>query len=322
MQRRKLLAAAASAAAAATAPRVSAQGVTYPNKPITLICPWPPGGGADVQLRTLAKVMSGMLGEQVVLENRPGATGTLGAIALMQAKPDGYTLAQSHNGVLRQPFLAPTAYDALKDFTYIIGVSDNPFGLVVREDRPWRSLQDFIAHAKQNPGKINIAVPGKGSPGHLVAEQIAHKFDLKWTTVPYRGTANSMQALLAGEVDAAAESTGWVPFIEGGKARLLATFGRKRLKKYPDVPTLLDLKIDASDFSPWGIVAPAGLDPTIAKKLHDTIQRAMATPEFATMLAALAQEPVYMSPAQYVAYVREAVPQQKLIVDKYNLKAN
>jgi tripartite-type tricarboxylate transporter receptor subunit TctC len=322
MQRRQLLTFAAGAAAAAATPWASAQAANYPNKPITLICPWPPGGGADVQLRTLAKIMSGLLGEQVVVENRPGATGALGAMALMKARPDGYTLAQSHNGVLRQPFLAPTPYDPLKDFTYIIGVSDNPFGLVVREDRPWNTFQEFIAYAKQNPGKVNIAVPGKGSPGHLVSEQVAEKFDLKWTIVPYRGTANSMQALLAGEVDAAAESTGWVPFVEGNKARLLVTFGRERLKKYPNVPTLLDLKIDASDFSPWGIVAPAGLDAAIATKLHDTIRQAMGTTEFMNMLATLAQEPVYMSPSQYVAYVREAVPQQKLIVQKYNLKAS
>ncbi|HYF21158.1 MAG TPA: tripartite tricarboxylate transporter substrate binding protein [Ramlibacter sp.] len=317
MNRRDLLAACAGTAMAGAA---WAQG-TYPTRPITLICPWPPGGGADVQLRMLAKLMSAQLGQNVVVENRPGATGSLGAVALMQAKPDGYTLAQSHNGVLRQPFIAPTPYDPLKDFTYIIGVSDNPFGLVVREDREWKTLEQFIEHARRNPGKVNIGVPGRGSPGHLVSDQIASQFDLKWTVVPYRGTANTMQALLAGEIDAAAESTGWVPFVEGNKARLLAVFSRQRFKKFPNVPTLVEQKIQAWDYSPWGIVAPAGLDPAIATRLHDAIRRVMDNPEFVNLLATLAQEPLYMSPQRYVEYVREAMPQQKVIVEKYNLKA-
>ena len=317
MNRRDLLAACAGTAMAGAA---WAQG-TYPTRPITLICPWPPGGGADVQLRMLAKLMSAQLGQNVVVENRPGATGSLGAVALMQAKPDGYTLAQSHNGVLRQPFIAPTPYDPLKDFTYIIGVSDNPFGLVVREDREWKTLEQFIEHARRNPGKVNIGVPGRGSPGHLVSDQIASQFDLKWTVVPYRGTANTMQALLAGEIDAAAESTGWVPFVEGNKARLLAVFSRQRFKKFPNVPTLVEQKIQAWDYSPWGIVAPAGLDPAIATRLHDAIRRVMDNPEFVNLLATLAQEPLYMSPQRYLEYVREAMPQQKVIVEKYNLKA-
>jgi tripartite-type tricarboxylate transporter receptor subunit TctC len=321
MKRRHVVGAIGAMAGAAALPQAAWSQGTYPTRPITLICPWPPGGGADVQLRMLAKLVSGILGQPVVVENRPGATGSLGAVALLQAKPDGYTLAQSHNGVLRQPFIAPTPYDPLKDFTYLLGISDNPFGLVVREDRPWKTLEQFIDYARQNSGKVNIAVPGKGSPGHLVSDRMAAEFDLKWTTVPYRGTANSMQALLAGEVDAAAESTGWVSFVESNKMRLLATFGRERLKKYPNVPTLVELKIDAWDFSPWGIVGPAGMDPKVAQTLHDAMRRAMEMREFTDLLATLAQEPVYMSPAKYVEYVRQAVPQQKIIVEKYNLKA-
>ena len=319
MKRRHLIAAGAGAAALASAGWAQ---TAFPTRPVTLICPWPPGGGADAQLRMLAKLMSAELGQSVVVENRPGATGTLGAMALAQAKPDGYTLAQSHNGVLRQPFIAPTPYDPLKDFTYLIGVSDNPFALVVREDSAWKNLEQFVDHARKNPGKVNIAVPGKGSPGHLLSEQIAAQRDLQWTTVPYRGTANSMLALLAGDVDAAAESTGWVPFVESGKARLLAVFGRQRMKKFPSVPTLTELKINASDLSPWGIVGPAGMEPAVATRLHDSIRRAMDKPEFVNLLTSLGQEPLYMSPAKYLEYVRDAVPQQKIIVDKYNLKAN
>ena len=318
MRRRHFAGAVAAASLAGTAAWAQRD---FPNRPITLICPWPPGGGADLQLRMLAKLTGTLLGQPMVVENRPGVTGSLGAITLMQAKPDGYTLCQSHNAVLRQPFIAATPYDPLKDFTYLIGVSDNPFGLVVRADSPWKTMAQFLDHARGNPGKVNIAMPGKGSPGHLISEQIATAQGLQWTTVPYRGTANSMQALLGGQVDAAAESTGWVPFVEGGKVRLLAVFGKARMKKYPDVPTLIEININASDYSPWGIVGPAGMDPAIAKTLHDGMRKAMLMPEFTNLLSTLGQEPIYMSPADYVRYVSEAVPQQKAIVEKYNLKA-
>jgi tripartite-type tricarboxylate transporter receptor subunit TctC len=301
----------------------AAHAQAFPNKPITLIVPFTAGGSSDVHLRALADQASKILGQPIVIDNKPGAVGTLGpSLMATTAKPDGYTIGMVSLAVFRQPFIQKVSYDPLKDFTYIIGVSDNPFGLVVREDREWKTLEQFIGHAKRNPGKVNIGVPGRGSPGHLVSDQIATQFDLKWTVVPYRGTANTMQALLAGEIDAAAESTGWVPFVEGSKARLLAVFSRQRFRKFPGVPTLIEQKIDAWDYSPWGIVAPAGLDPAIATRLHDAIRRVMEQPEFVHLLATLAQEPLYMSPQQYVAYVREALPQQKAIVEKYNLRAS
>ena len=303
-------------------PASSAWSQAFPSRPLTLVCPWPPGGGGDLQLRTLAKAAGAILGQNVVVENRPGATGTIGAASIVRAKPDGYTLAQSHNAVLRQPYVTATTWDAGKDFTYIIGVSDNPFGLVVNADAPWRSFQEFLDYARQNPGVVTIAVPGKGSPGHQMADQIASARSVQVTPVPYKGTADSLQALMGGHVTAAAESTGWVPYVDGGRARLLAVFTERRMKRYPNVPTLKELGVNAADYSPWGIVGPAGMDPAVVRVLHDALRKAMEEPEFTAVLGALAQEPVYMGSDDYRKYALDAIPFQKTLVEKYGLKQN
>lgn len=309
-------------AMAAGIPATRAIAQAFPARPITLVCPWPPGGGGDLQLRALAKAAGGLLGQSIVVENRPGATGTIGATTIARAKPDGYALAQSHNAVLRQPFIAPTPYDPAKDFTYIIGVSDNPFGMVVKADAPWRTFAEFLEHARRHPGTVTIAVPGRGSPGHLVADEVGTRQKVEWTVVPFKGTADSMQALLGGHVTAAAESTGWVGHVDGGRARLLAVFGQRRLRKYPGVPTLKELGVDVADYSPWGIVGPAGMEPAIVRTLHDAFKRAMDEPEFVALLASLAQEPIYMSSDDYRKYALDAIPFQRSIVEKYGLKQN
>lgn len=294
----------------------------FPARPIVLVCPWPAGGGADVQLRTLAKLVGAALGQNMLVENRPGATGTLGAGSIARAKPDGYLIAQSHNAVLRQPFVADTPWDAARDFTYIIGISDNPFGLVVRADSQWQTLEQFLDHARSAPRTVTIAVPGRGSPGHIVADSIAATQRIDWTVVPYKGTADSLQNLMGGHVTAAAESTGWAPYVDAGRARLLAVFGDKRLKKYPNVPTLRERGIALSDFSPWGIVGPAGMEAAVVRTLHDAFRKAMQESEFVALLEKLAQEPVYMSTEQYRDYALRAIPFQKTLVDKYNLRQN
>lgn len=316
--RRNLLLTALAAAVFPTVTRAQ----QYPARPISLICPWPAGGGADVQLRTLAKLVGPILGQNMIVENRPGATGTLGPGSIVRAKPDGYVLAQSHNAVLRQPFVTETPWDATKDFTYIIGISDNPFGLVVRADSPWQSLEQFLDHARKHGNEVTIAVPGRGSPGHVIADSIGGSQRIEWTVVPYKGTADSLQNLIGGHVTAAAESTGWAPYVDSGRARLLAVFGTQRLKKYPNVPTLKERGIDLSDFSPWGIVGPAGMEAAVVKTLHDAFRKAMQDPEFISLLDRLAQEPVYMSSEQYREYALKAIPFQKTLVEKYNLRQN
>jgi tripartite-type tricarboxylate transporter receptor subunit TctC len=256
-----------------------------------------------------------------VIENRPGAAGAMGAAAVVRAKADGYTLSQSHNGSIRYPYMVPNApYDPNKDFTYILGISDNPFGLVVRSDSPWQTLDQFLKHAQQTPGAVSVAVPGTGSPGHLVADQIAAAAKIQWNVIPFKGTADSMNSLLGGHVTAAAESTGWATYVDSGRLRLLGVFTDRRMKKYPNVPTLKEAGINASDFSPWGIVGPAGMDPAVVRTLHDAFKAAMEHPEFAALLTSLSQQTHYMTGDEYRKYVAEAAQHQKGVVEKYNLR--
>ena len=316
ISRRSFAAAALAALLAARFAR--AQG--FPSRPITFLCPWPAGGGGDLQMRTLARLAGAIFGEKVVVENRPGATGTLAAAAVARMKPDGYTVAQSHDGVLRQPFITPSGYDPAADFTYVIGVSENVFGMVVRADSPWRTFPQFVEHARKNPDAVSIAVPGKGSPGHRVCDSIATAQKLKWTTVPYKGTVDSLNGLMGGHVNAAAEASTWVTHVDNGRLRLLAVFGGRRLKRYPNVPTLKELGFDIVEFSPWGIVGPAGMEPGVVSVLHDAVRRAMDDPEFVSLLETLGQEPVYMSADAYRKYALEAIPFQKSVVERYGLR--
>lgn len=292
---------------------------TFPSKPITLICPWPAGGGADAQMRALAAAASKAFGQEVIIENKAGAIGTLGPSALVNAKPDGYKLSQATNAVYRQPFITKTAYDPTKDFTYILGVTGFTFGLVVRSDSPWKTLADLVAHAKANPGKVIFGTFGVGSPPQTVMDRIAAKNGIQWTHVPFKGTSEGMTALKGGHMDALADGTGWAQFVDAGHFRLLAVFGDTRLKRWPDVPTLKELGYDIAEVSPWGIIGPKGMEPQIVKTLHDGFQKAMQDPEFLKVLDLLVQKPMYMSSDAYREFSLGQIPVQKAIVEKYKL---
>jgi tripartite-type tricarboxylate transporter receptor subunit TctC len=307
-------------AALTLATATAAWAQTFPSRPITLICPWPAGGGADAQMRSLAEAASKVFGQRVIIENRAGATGTIGASALAAAKPDGYTLSQLTNAVYRQPHMGKTTYDPAKDFTFVLGVSGYSFGIVVRADAPWKTLEEFLAYAKANPGKVTFGTFGNGSPPHVVMDRIAAKRGIEWQHVPFKGTAESVTALLGGHVGAVAEGTGWGPFVDSGKARLLATMGDKRLKKWPNAPTLKELGFEIVESSPWALAAPKGIDPAIAKTLHDGFKKAMEDPKFIETLDTLGQEPLYMSPDAYARYASLQMVEQKAIVEKYNLR--
>ena len=291
----------------------------FPTKPITLICPWPPGGGADAQMRALAQAASKVFGQNVVIENRAGAIGTIGPSTLVNARGDGYTLSQATNAVYRQPFITKTAYDPEKDFTYIIGISGFSFGLAVRADSGWKSLQEFLAYAKANPGKVTFGTFGIGSPPQTVMDRLAERHGIEWVHLAFKGTAESVAALKGGHVQAIADGTGWGPFVDSGDFRLLATFGATRLKRWPAVPTLRDLGYDIDEVSPWGIIGPKGMDAALVKTLHDGFRKAMDDPGFLKMLENLVQEPLYMSTDEYRKYSLGQIPVQKTIVEKYKL---
>lgn len=293
----------------------------FPVKPITLICPWPAGGSSDLVMRAFAESVSKQLGQQVVIENRPGASGTMGAGALMNAQPDGYTLTQLPISVFRIPHINKTPFDPLKDITYIINVTGYTFGLVVRADAPWKDLSEFVAYAKANPEKITYGTPGAGTTPHLAVEQFALKAGIKLSHIPFKGFAENMQSLLGGHTMALSDSTGWAPHVDAGKARILATYGSKRTKRWPQVPTLLDAGYDTVSDSPFGFGGPKGMDPKVVKILHDAFHKAMDDPKVLAMLEKFDQPVIYMNGDDYTKFAKKTFVEERALIERLGMAA-
>jgi tripartite-type tricarboxylate transporter receptor subunit TctC len=306
----------ACAAAFMAAPVTSAG---FPERPVVVLCAFPAGSGADATLRALAQAAGRHL-EQVIVDNRPGAAGTLAAATLTTSKRDGYTIAQVTNSLVRQRFIAKTRYDPAKDFTYLIGITAFEFGLAVRADAPWQTLDEFLAHAKAHPGKVTYGTSGIGTAQHQVMERLAALKGIHWIHAPYKGTAPLLVALQGGHLDAVSDTSGWGPFFDSGKFRVLAVYGSQRLKRWPQVPTLRESGFDISESVPWGLAAPASLDPAVARKLHDAFRSAMDDPQFIASLALLGQEPRYMDGDTYRKYMLDRAPIERAVVERYNLR--
>lgn len=262
----------------------------FPDRPVKLIIPWAAGGPADGGFRILAESAARKFAQPVVVENKGGASGVLGALALQEAKPDGYTISQMHMSVLRQPLLNPQLrYDPIADLTYILQITGFVMGVVVRAEAPWQTLPELLAYAKAHPGKLNWGTLGIGSTQHLAMERLGLAQGLSWTHAPYRGTADTLRALLGGEIDFASESSGWAPMVQAGKLRLLAVFTAARAKRFPDAPTVRELGYDVVVESPGGLIGPRGMDPAVVKVLADTFRVAAQEPQHLQFLDAMDQ---------------------------------
>jgi tripartite-type tricarboxylate transporter receptor subunit TctC len=298
-----------------------AQGA-YPNRPITLVVPWPAGGSTDRHLRTLAEIAGKHLGQNIIVENKPGAGGTLGPSTVAQtAKPDGYTITQYPLGLLRIPHMQKVAWHPLNDFTHIIGVSGYTFGFTVRADSPYKTFNDYIEAARKQPGKLDYGSTGIGSSPHLLMEEVAGNAKVQLTHVPFKGNADLQQALLGGHVQAQSDATGWDKFVDGGQMRLLVTFGEQRTKRWPDVPTAKDLGYGVVSSSPYGIAGPKGMEPAVVKTLHDAFKKAMEDPKHLEVLAQLNQEVWYRNGEDYAAWARETFARDKALIERLGLAA-
>jgi tripartite-type tricarboxylate transporter receptor subunit TctC len=293
----------------------------YPSRPVVLVVPWPAGGTTDVAMRALAAATEKYLNQKIVIENRPGAGGALGPQQVAQnVAPDGYTVVQIPITVFRYPFMHRTTLDPATDFTYIIGITGYTFGVVVRNDAPWKTFQEFLAYAKANPGKINYGSPGAGTSLHITMEQIARQQGIKWTHVPFKGTSETTGALLGGHIDAVADASGWAPLVKAGQLRLLVIWNAARSKNYPDVPTLRESGIDLVSNSPFGIAGPKGMDPKIVKIIHDAFKKGAADPAYIASMEKLDQEAAYMSSADYLTFAKEQLVEQKKLIEELGLK--
>jgi tripartite-type tricarboxylate transporter receptor subunit TctC len=320
LSRRALLC--AGLATAFLAPLGSAFAQAYPSKPITLIVPWPPGGSTDRHLRTLAEIASKHLGQSVIVQNQPGGGGTTGPGNMaLNAKPDGYTIAQFPMGMLRIPHMQKTLWNPLTDFSFILGVSGYTFGFVVKTDAPHKTFTEYVEAARKTPGQIDYGSTGIGTSPHLLLEELSANTKVQFNHVPFKGNADLMQALLGGHVMAASDASGWDKFVDAGQMRLLVTFGDKRTKRWPTVPTAKELGFNVVGNSPYGLVGPKGMDPAVLKTLHDAFKKAMDDPKHVELLDQLNQDAWYRSGEDYAAWARTAYAKDKLLIERLGLAA-
>ncbi|QQS13624.1 MAG: tripartite tricarboxylate transporter substrate binding protein [Rhodospirillales bacterium] len=304
----------------AAMPFAAAAQAKFPERPIKLIIPWAAGGPADAGFRILAESVSTELGQPVIVENKAGASGILGAIALQDAKPDGYTISQMHMSVLRQPLLNKSlTYHPINDLTYILQITGFTMGVVVRADAPWKTLPELLAHAKANPGKLNYGTLGIGSTQHLAMERVGMIQGLSWTHAPYRGTADTLRALLGGEIDFASEASGWAPMVRAGQLRLLAVFTASRASRFPDTPTVRDLGIDVAVDSPGGLIGPRGMDPAVVKVLADAFRAAARKPAHLKFLDNMNQPLLLQDGPAYRDQMARTLEEERELLRRLNL---
>jgi tripartite-type tricarboxylate transporter receptor subunit TctC len=296
-----------------------ARAQAFPARPIKYICPWPAGGSTDAVIRALAQSAAKTLGQNIIVENKPGAGGMLGANELVSAAPDGYTLSQLPHGVFRIPHMQKTTFDTLKDFTWIACLTGYTFGLVVPADSPIKTIADLVAYAKANPEKFTYGSTGIGTSPHLAVEEFAQRAGIKLTHVPFKGTADNMQAILGGHTMAASDATGWAPHVESGKLRLLATYGSKRTKRWPTVPTLDELGYKTVSDSPFGVCGPKGMDPAVVRTLHDAFKKTLEDPAVLASFEKFDQTVIYMDTEQYTRFARESFAAEKATMERLGL---
>ena len=316
--RRQILKLASAGAASIALPQlVYAQ--AFPSRPIRYICPWPAGGSTDAVIRSLADSAGKILGTTIIVDNKPGAAGMLGANELVNAKPDGYTVSQLPHGVFRVPHMQKVQFDTIKDFTWIACLTGYTFGLVVPASSPFKTIKEFVDFAKANPDKITYGHTGIGTSPHLAVEEFAQRADIKLTNVPFKGNADNMQAVLGGHVMAASDATGWGPHVEAGKLRLLATYGSKRTKRWPNVPTLDELGYKTVSDSPFGVCGPKGMDPAVTAKLHDAFKKTLDDPAVLATFDKYDQSVIYMGTEAYTKFARESFASEKALIERLGM---
>jgi tripartite-type tricarboxylate transporter receptor subunit TctC len=286
----------------------AAQAQTYPDRPVRLIAPFPAGGLADVLARAVGDQMTKTLGQPVVVENRAGAGGNTGALAVATAAPDGYTLLMSSAGILTaNPFLySKMPFDVETAFIPISNVAEMSMLLVVNPNVEAKTLKDFVALAKARPGKLNFGSPGIGTTGHLGLAMFMHAAKVQITHVPYRGAAPAVQDLIAGQIDGVVDNPPTViSHIEGGRLRPLAVAAKSRMKLLPDVPTAAEGGVANYEASSWfGIAAPAGTPAPIVERLHKEIVAAVRSPAMQERFAKTGAQLVGNTPQEFAAQIR------------------
>ena len=296
----------------------------YPLRPVRVIVPYPPGGPTDVIVRVVANRLTESLGQQVIVENRAGASGMIGAELVAKAPPDGYTLLVNPSIHVILPSLVPKmAYDAIRDFTHITLLVSVPLFLVVNNSLPVRNVQDLIAYAKANPGKLNFASASSGSSSQLAGEQFKLFAGVQMQHIPYKGSTPALTDVMGGQVQMMFDSTpSAMPFVKSGKLRALAVTTAKRTGAAPDIPSMAESGLPGFDHSNWyGVWGPPGLPRDVVNKLSTAIAATMQKKDVRDRLVDLGADPVDgVSPAQFEAYAQSELARFAKIVKQAGVK--
>jgi len=307
-------------ASAQTAP------AAWPEKPVTIVVPFPAGGSTDMVARAMAQHMGDKLGQNFVVDNRPGATGTLGAGAVKRAAPDGYTLLVSSLGafVVAPHLLKSVPYDALKDFDYITVPVQAPNVLVASSAQKARTVKEVIAELKASPGKVSFASSGNGSSDHLSAEVFWQQSGTEGLHIPYKGGAPAINDLLGGQVEFSFQNVNAVlQHIRAGKLHAIAVTGDKRSPVLPDVPTLAEAGVAGAEVYSWqGMAAPKGLPPAVKKKLSDAAIAAMNDPAVKKRMLDQGLEIVASTPEAFTAYQAREFARWKTVIEARKITAD
>lgn len=304
---------------------VHAQTAAYPNKQIRMVVPYPPGGPTDLTARVVAAEMSNSLGQSIVVDNRPGASGMIGAEMVARAEPDGYTfLANASLHVINGYIYPDMRFDALKDFEPVTQLAAVPLVLVVPVSSPIKSVKDLVEFGKKNPGKLNFGSAGNASAQQLAGESFKSVAGIDMQHVPYKGSAPALADLVGGQIQLMFDSMpSAMPFIKSGKLRPIAVTTLKRAQALPDLPTIAESGYPNFDIATWyGYWAPKGTPAAIVDKLSQAAATALKKPNVMEQYAGMGAEPVGSSPAEFARYNASEAVKWEEIVRKSGAKAN
>ncbi len=293
----------------------------FPDRPISVICPFPAGGTTDVTMRALAEAASRRLGQNVVIENKPGAANTLGALAVARARPDGYLLSQLPTSAIRVQLLQGLPYDTLRDFTPVLCVTGYSYVCIAKKGRFPGGWRQVVQEARANPGKLTCGNTGVNGTPHVTMLELCAKEGIQLEPVAFRGDPDATQALLGGHIDLTAGGSGLGNQVDGGQAEFLHVWNAERLTRWPQAPTLKELGYDMVVTTPYGLVAPAGLEAGVARTLHDAFAEAVRDPTHLAVLAQYDMPVEYRDGAAYAAYLRETVARERALIARLGLKA-
>lgn len=280
---------------------------SYPTKPIHFVVPFTPGSGTDIIARTVGDVMGRNMGQSIIVDNRPGAGGTIAAAQVARGEPDGYTVLVHSSGHVLNPALYPNLpYDTLKDLTGVTPLAALPNVMVVSPSRGWKTVADVVAAAKAKPGQLNYGSAGNGSATHMNAEKFKLQAGIDALHIPFKGTPEALNDVIAGRIDwFFAPLSSALPLIRDGKLQALAVSTPVRAPTLPQVPTTVEAGVPGSEYTFWvAMIVSSQTPPALIRRLHEEALKALAAPEVKERLTQLGAEPMPMSPEAFNAYIR------------------